>query len=89
MLDSNQRSPANASSHPNRPPAEDRTALSTRSWRIMRVRPAPIAIRIEISRDRTAARASSRLATFAHAISNTNPTAHTTTTRKGRIAYTP
>ena len=41
----------------------------------MRPRPAPMAARIDISRARAVARASSRLATFAHAIRSTSVTA--------------
>src|SRR6185436_7033742 len=40
-----------------------------------RQRTAPSAVRIAISFSRSAARASNRLATFAHAINNTHPTA--------------
>ena len=50
-------------------------ADSVSSWRMMRRRPAPRAARIEISRWRTDARASSRLATFEHAITSTSVTA--------------
>src|SRR5437762_2346956 len=46
---------------------------------MMRPRPAPIAARIAISRRRPVARTSSRFATFAHAISSTNPTAPAST----------
>ena len=42
--------------------------------RMICARPAPIAMRTDISCDRTAARASSRFATFAHAISSTTAT---------------
>jgi hypothetical protein len=49
--------------------------LSMRSWRTMCQRLAPTATRMLISPDRRAAFASSRLATFEHAISTTNPTA--------------
>ena len=52
-----------------------RTMLSTSSCRITRQRVAPSAMRTAISRERCAERDSSRLATFAHAISRTNPTA--------------
>ena len=41
----------------------------------MRARPAPMAVRMAISRRRPVARTSSRLATLAHAINSTNPTA--------------
>ncbi len=42
---------------------------------MIRPRPAPIAARTANSREREAARASSRLAMFAQTISSTNPTA--------------
>ena len=48
---------------------------SVSSCRMMRSRPAPSAARIEISRWRTDARASSRLATFEQAITRTSVTA--------------
>ncbi|MBI3450040.1 MAG: hypothetical protein HY049_14140 [Acidobacteria bacterium] len=41
-------------------------ALSVRSWRIRRARPAPSAIRSDSSRSRPDARASMRFATLAH-----------------------
>ena len=55
-------------------PSTASTKLSTRSWRTMRARPAPSPRRIEISRSRAEARATSRLARLAHAIRSTNPT---------------
>ncbi len=45
------------------------------NWRSSRPRPAPSAVRTANSRCRVSARASSRFARFAHAISSTNPTA--------------
>ena len=48
---------------------------SVSSCRTMRKRPAPRAERMEISRWRTEARASSRFATFEQAISSTSVTA--------------
>ena len=63
------------SARPSRPAHAASTRLSTRSCRTMRQRLAPIDIRTETSCARVAARASSRLATFAHAISRTNATA--------------
>ena len=45
------------------------------NWRSSRPRPAPSAVRTANSRWRVSARASSRFARFAHAISSTNPTA--------------
>ena len=50
------------------------TRLSVSSWRTIRRAPAPIASRTQISRLRAAERASSRFATFTHAISSTSPT---------------
>ncbi len=44
------------------------------NWRTSRARPAPTASRTAISCRRAVARASSRLATLAHAISSTSPT---------------
>ena len=63
--------------------------LSISSCRTIRARPAPIAVRIEISLARPAARASSMFATSAHAISSTNPTAPNSTANSGRIEYAP
>ena len=57
------------------PPITDSVTLSVNSCRTMRPRPAPIAARSAISRLRAVARTSRRLATFAHAISSTKPTA--------------
>ena len=51
------------------------STLSTSSCRTRRQRVAPIEMRTAISRERPDARASSRLATFAHAISSTKATA--------------
>src|SRR5204862_94247 len=51
------------------------SALSVRSWRTTRARPAPSAQRTAISRDRAAPRASRRFATLAQAISSTSRTA--------------
>ncbi len=51
------------------------STASVSSWRTMRQRPAPSAARIDISRWRTEARASSRFATLAHAIRSTSVTA--------------
>ena len=59
-----------------KPPAAPRTAssrLSVSICRINRVRLAPIAARIAISRCRMVARTNSRFATFMHANSNTKP----------------
>ena len=59
---------------PSAPPASARTRHSTRSCRTSRARLAPRARRRATSRCRDEARASIRLATFAHAMSNTRPT---------------
>ena len=68
---------------PAAPPMRARARLSTNRSLAMRLRVAPIARRIAISRCRTAPRASSRLATFAHATSSTNPTAAASNRRAG------
>ena len=49
--------------------------LSVSSWRRIWPRPAPSAVRIDISRDRLDARASIRFATLKHAMSSTIVTA--------------
>ena len=54
-------------------PSTASTALSARSCRASRPRSAPSARRTAISRLRCTARASSRLATLAHAMSSTSP----------------
>ena len=56
-------------------PRIDSRRLSIISWRTSRQRLAPSAARMPISRSRAVARASSRFATFAHAMSSTIPTA--------------
>ncbi len=56
------------------PPASDSSRLSNNVWRMMRPRLAPSASRTPISFCRAAARAISRLATLAQAISSTRPT---------------
>ena len=63
-----------ASSVPPAAPSSDSTTASVTSWRISRPRLAPIARRMPISFCRLDARASSMLATLAHAISSTRPT---------------
>ena len=55
---------------------------------MMRPRPAPIAARMAISRRLPMARASRRLATFAHAISRTKLTAPTRTSKDERTLLT-
>ncbi len=75
----NSPTPHQADSSPSAPPMEASNMLSLRSCRIMRDRPAPSAARRAISLPRPAERASCRLATLAHAISNTQPTAQSNT----------
>ena len=55
------------------------------NWRSSRPRPAPSAVRIANSRCRVSARASSRFARLAQAISSTNPTA-ACSTQMARLA---
>ena len=86
---SNHRNPAKATNHPNTPLMIDRMTLSIRSWRTIRPRPAPTAIRMEISRDRAAARDKSMLATSAQAISSTKPTANSMAMNSDLESYTP
>ena len=69
------RIPNVASNRPSVPPTSASTTLSVRSWRMSRRALAPRAAREAISFSRTADRASSRLATFTHAISRTKATA--------------
>ena len=68
--------PSRASQAPASPATTASTRLSVSSCRINRHRPAPTAARTTISRARTDDRASSRLATLAHAISSTTTDAH-------------
>ena len=56
-----------------------------RNWRTMRMRPAPSAERIAISRTRAAVRARSRLATLTQATSRTMPTAPSRTSNELRV----
>ncbi len=64
-----------ASAAPRAPAARAVTRLSVRSCRTTRARPAPSAARTAISRPRSVARISERLATLAHATSRSRPTA--------------
>ena len=82
------RVPAQAVSSPMMPPATERTALSVASWRRTRTRVAPSAPRRAISRSRLVARASSRCATLAQAISSRKPTATKSTTSARRACLT-
>jgi hypothetical protein len=68
-----------ANAIPTTPPASASTTHSTNNCDATRARLAPIAARIAISFWRPTARASRRFATFAHAISSTNPTAAAST----------
>ena len=68
------------------PPASARTTLSTSICRTRRRRLAPSAVLIAISFSRTDARTSSRLATFAHAMSTTTPTAASRVSSAGRMS---
>ena len=65
------RSSAAARPSPRAPPPSERRSVSVISCRSNRPRPAPSAVRTAISRCLVMARASRRLATFAHAISST------------------
>ena len=78
--------PTYASPKPSAPPTNARITLSVSICRTVRQRLAPSAVRIAISFCRAAARASSRFAIFAHAISNTNPTANSSTTNGRRTS---
>jgi hypothetical protein len=71
--------PHSAMSSPAAPPATASRRLSARNWRISSRPFAPSARRIAVSRPRDAARASSRLAIFAQAISSTRLTAPSST----------
>ena len=70
------------------PASSASTTLSVSICRIRRRRPAPTAARTTSSRPRAAARASSRLATLAQAISNTNATAASSTNNVCRVSPT-
>ena len=72
---SNALSPKIDKPRPTRPPTKASSTLSTSSCRITCRRVAPTEKRIPISLARSAARASSRFATFAQAISSTKTTA--------------
>ena len=66
--------PSHATSTPTVPASSDTTRFSVSACRTRRVRLAPSAVRSENSLLRTVTRASVRFATFAQAISRTNPT---------------
>ena len=78
------RTPTCATPTPNAPPIVASTKLSVNSWRTMRPRAAPSATRIASSRSRAVARASNRLARFTDAMSSTNPTAPSSTSKLAR-----
>ena len=80
--------PQTATSRPSAPPTAASSTLSVSSCRTRRARPAPSARRIAISRWRTDERASSRFATFAQAISSTQPTAASSVSSAGRTSPT-
>ncbi len=77
-----------ARSRPAAPPKSASTTLSVRSCRSIRRRPAPSATRIAISRRLVDARASSRLAMLAQAISNTKPALTSSTINPRRASPT-
>src|SRR5438093_8778803 len=60
---------------PSAPLMNERTMLSVSNWRRMRLRPAPSAVLIAISRVLRSARTSRRFATLTQAMSNRRPTA--------------
>ena len=69
--------------NPPRPPVIETTKLSTNNWRSSRLRRAPMAVRTASSVCLAAARASSRFAMLAQAISSTKTTAHRSTSSPG------
>jgi hypothetical protein len=75
-----------ARTKPTAPPSTARTMLSVRSSRMTRDRLAPSAPRMAISLCRAAARASSKFAMFAQAISKTKATAARSTISIGRTS---
>src|SRR5687768_881054 len=75
LIDNIARMASTPNNRPSAPPITDNTMLSVSTWLMMRPRDPPSAARMAISRLRPVARTSRRLATFAHAISSTNPTA--------------
>ena len=77
-----------ASASPATAPARPMTALSISSCRAMRDREAPSAARTLISAWRRVARASSRLATFAQAMSSTKLTAVSRVNAASRTCHT-
>ena len=88
LTDSSARMPAMPRARPSAPPIVASTMLSVSSCRMMRARPAPRAVLSAISRLRPRARTSCRLATLAHAINRTKPTAPSSTRRRVRALWT-
>ncbi len=82
------RVPHFASNSPIAPPTIPSITLSVKSCRITRLGLAPSAERIANSRERPVDRASSKFATFAHAINNTKLTAPSSTSRIPRTLPT-
>ena len=82
---SKRRTPRIESPRPRTPLTIASRTLSTSSWRTMRQRLAPSDTRTAISRVRCVERASSRFATFAHAISSTKATAPISERKMSRI----
>ena len=82
------RRPANPIAAPTAPPISASSTPSVRNCRSSRQRPAPSADRIANSFCRDSARASSRLARLAHAISSTNATAPCSTNSAVRMPPT-
>ncbi len=75
-----------ASTRPAAVPVSVSTQLSVTNWRTRRALPAPRAVRTAISRRRASDRATSRLATLAHAMSRTKTTAAISIISAGRSA---
>ena len=82
------RDPQRASSTPSTPESSARMTLSVASWRRMRPRLAPTAVRMAISRVRATALASNMFARLAHAISRTTATAASITHNVSRKSLT-
>jgi hypothetical protein len=86
-LSASSASPAHSDiRQPAAPPSSTTQALSATISRASRTSSAPMARRSENSRRRDSVRASSRLATLAHAITSTNPTAPNSREMAGRIS---
>ena len=82
------RTPASARSNPRPAPRNASNTLSVKNCRVRRKRLAPSASRNAISFSRAAARASSKLATFAQAIRRTKPTAPSRMSNAGLMSPT-